>query len=543
MSKKKKPLDLEDRLNLVDYEHLLNHYTPSKFAMHFIGFIKLVNGASGEENKSPIIHYDMIDQLVKARQNLFVSFRGSAKTTALHEYLFLYIATYGGIPGFGEVNVAMYVSDTVDNGVKSMRTNLEFRWNNSEFLQKYVPKMLMTSTESGKAETKFTDVRWEFVNLDGKKFCVRGFGASTGVRGFKEYGQRPTWVGYDDLMSDKNAESATITRDIKHIIYKAARQALHPKKRMQVWTGTPFNKQDPLYEAASSESWNTRVYPICEEFPCSREDFRGGWEDRFSYDFVKGEYDSLLASGEIASFNQELMLKIVSDEDRLVFDDDIVWYSRSRVIKNRQLYNFYITTDFATSNGKKSDFSVISVWAYTNNGDWLLVDGMCKRQLMDENINKLFHFCSMYKPLSVGIEINGQQGGFIQWIKGQMLERNILFNLAKKGKTEGIRRTGAKIDSFKLFVPTIKAKKLWLPEEMKDSAHMDELLEELRFVTNEGFKSKHDDVSDTLSMLLDMDPYKPSQEMPTEYVENEEGTFAFSPDDPDDDVYTNSTVF
>ena len=529
-------LDLDARLNRVDYGYFDTEYVPSKFAHLFIGFIKMVNGSMGEENKSPIIHYDMLDQIVafpgkKSLQNLFVSFRGSAKTTALHEYMYLYLAVYGSIPGFGKVNVAMYISDTMDNGVKSMRNNLEFRWNNSDFLQKYIP------------DTKFTDVRWEFTNIDGKKFVTRGFGATTGVRGFKEYGERPTWCGFDDLMSDKNAESATITADIKKIVYKAARQAMHPRKRMQIWTGTPFNKSDPLYEAAGSKSWNTRVYPICEKFPVPKSEFKGAWEDRFNYDFVKNEYESLLESGEIGSFNQELMLRIASDEDRLVQDHEIVWYKRDTVLKNRSRYNFYITTDFATSEKKKSDFSVISVWAYTNNGDWLLVDGVCKRQLMDANINQLFKFVSIYKPLSVGIEINGQQGGFIQWIKGQMVDKNIFFNLAGKGTVEGIRRTGSKIVQFKLFVPTIKAKKMWFPEEMRDSDLIVEAMEEMRFATEAGFKSKHDDVADTMSMLLELDPFKPSEEATPEFVDDEEGTHAFFNDEPDEDIFRNSTVF
>lgn len=875
-------MDLDKRLNNVDYGYFNTVYVPSVFAHQFIGFIKMVNGSMGEENKSPIIHYDMLDQIVanpgkKSHQNLFVSFRGSAKTTALHEYMYLYLAVYGSVPGFGGVNVAMYISDTMDNGVKSMRNNLEFRWNNSDFLQKYVP------------ETKFTDVRWEFKNLEGKKFVTRGFGATTGVRGFKEYGERPTWChavgtdiqvgdwkgvveeypnrsdlrietgiqvaleglpqienvtkehmyhgkhltvkrhkkylangttkststcqwsedgwihaedltkfsyigspidyteeelpdnhvwfsdnefwwayglwlgdgslsegfvqwyiadtenhtvglkleqfllrtgktysiqqrkgcyqvrirdrklhrllkkqkqgnscklipeewmrlpidtqkqilygyiaadgfedyknnqircnsvylpmlkqfgtiaerlglpyhirktkkagtqifpngqlcetqeqheirfrenvkevlgfnvenqtsrgyshvliedgfiwrkvralsevkdtfvpihtpdhtyltdfglshncGFDDLMSDKNAESATITADIKKIVYKAARQAMHPKKRMQLWTGTPFNKSDPLYEAAGSKSWNTRVYPICEKFPVPRSEFRGAWEDRFDYDFVKNEYESLLESGEIGSFNQELMLRIASDEDRLVQDHEIVWYKRDSILKNRSRYNFYITTDFATSEKKKSDFSVICVWAYTNNGEWLLVDGICKRQLMDANINQLFKFVSIYRPLSVGIEINGQQGGFIQWIKGQMIDKNIFFNLAGKGTVEGIRRTGAKITQFKLFVPSIKAKKVWFPEEMRDSPLVVEAMEELRFATEDGFKSKHDDVSDAMSMLLELDPFKPSEESTPEFVDDEDGTHAFFNDEPDEDIFRNSTVF
>lgn len=452
-------------------------------------------------------------------------------TTALHEYMFLYLATYGGIKGIGEINVAMYISDTMENGVKSMRNNLEFRWSNSEFLQKYVPV------------ARFTDVRWQFENADGKRITIRGFGATTGVRGFKEYGERPTWCSLDDLMSDKNSESPTIIRDIKNIVYKAARQAMHPKKRIVVWTGTPFNKSDPFYEAASGKAWNVRVYPICEKFPCSKEEFRGAWEDRFPYSFVKNEYYSLLESGEISSFNQELMLRITSEESRLVMDSDLVWYNRDLVVKNRSKFNFYITTDFATSDGKKSDYSVCGVWAYTNNGEWLLVDGFCKRQLMDKNIDQLFRYVAIYRPLSVGIEINGQQKGFIQWLKGEMINRNIFFNFARQGSVEGIRRTGKKIASFKLFVPQIKAKKVWLPEEMKTDPLVVEILEEMAFVTDEGFQSKHDDASDMMSMLTEMDPYKPGEAVEVSYVEDEDGNHGMFVDDEDEDLYNSSTIF
>ena len=329
--------NLEELINEVDYKYLNEEYVPGIAALTFINFIKLVNGSGGEENKSPVIHMDMIDAVNEFNEDLFVSFRGSAKTSVVHEYMFLFIAVYGEFFDFGKVNVAMYISDTIDNGVKSMRKNLEFRYNNSDFLQQYVPY------------ANFTDVRWEFRNVDGHQFCVRGFGASTGVRGFKEYGKRPTWLGLDDLMSDKNAESATIVRDIRNIVYKAARQAMHPKKRKILWTGTPFNKRDPLYAASESKAWHTKVYPICERFPCSREEFVGAWEDRFGYDFVKNEYEVLLENGEIQGFNQELMLRIVSEDDRLVQDGDIRWYNRSTLIDNRSNFNFYITTDFATS--------------------------------------------------------------------------------------------------------------------------------------------------------------------------------------------------
>ena len=522
-------VELEDLIKQVDYIAMAGQI-PTEFALEFITFIKLVNGEGGEEHKSPIIHLDMLDQVVDFDENLFVSFRGSAKTTALHEYMFLYLATYGSIPKFGKVNVAIYVSDTIDNGVKSMRQNLEFRYNKSEFLQKYIPWV------------KFTDVRWEFKNLDGKSFCVRGFGASTGVRGFKEYGERPTWCGFDDLMSDKNAESATITKDIRNIVYKAARQALHPSKRKILWTGTPFNKKDPLYSAASSKSWNTRVYPICERFPCTEDEFVGAWEDRFPFEFVKNEYEKLKESGEIQAFNQELMLKIISEDDRLVQDNDIVWFNRDDVLTKKSQFNFYITTDFATSEKESADFSVISVWAYNNNGDWMYVDGTVKRQLMDANMDDLFRYVTQYKPLSVGIEIFGQQAGFVSWIKSEMPSRNIYFNLAKDlGSTkEGLRPTTNKMTRFLSILPLFKAKKIWLPKEMKDSVQIVEMLDELRNAAMAGFRSRHDDVIDTISMLGLMEAYKPS--MPDTMKFNKKSQIWEDFDD-ENEVVTNPYIF
>ena len=92
-------------------------------------------------------------------------------------------------------------------------------------------------------------------------------------------------------------------------------------------------------------------------------------------------------------------------------------------------------------------------------------------------------------------------------------------------------------------VPVIKAKKLWLPTELKEHELVVELLEEFRYATNEEFKSKYDDACDTVSMLLELEAYKPSAEEVPEYLHNEDGSMnAFYTQD-DDDIYKNSTVF
>ena len=102
-------LSLEKIIKDVDYVKLGNDYIPSTFAIKFINFIKLVNGEAGEENKSPLFHYEILDTIHKHNNVLVVVFRGGAKTTITAEYMILYIAVFGTLDGFGDVTVAMSV--------------------------------------------------------------------------------------------------------------------------------------------------------------------------------------------------------------------------------------------------------------------------------------------------------------------------------------------------------------------------------------------------------------------------------------------------
>ena len=498
------PWKVEDYLNNTNYK-IDPNYVPSEFALEFVTFIKLVNGQQGEEHKTPLVHYHMLDTLTKGgRRVINLCHRGIAKTTVMGEYLFLFIATYGEIPGFGRIDLALYVSDSIENGVKNMRKNLEFRWDNSDFLKQYVP------------EIRFTDIRWEFKNADGKVFIVKGYGAKTGVRGAKEMGKRPQLAVLDDLISDEDARSTTVIAAVEDTVYKAVNYALHPTKNMIIWSGTPFNAKDPLYKAVESGAWAVNVFPVCETFPCAQEDFRGSWPDRFTYEYVKTQYDEAVKLGKVETFNQELMLRIMSEEDRMIQDGDIGWYKLDAVLRNKSRFNFYITTDFATSLKDKADFSVISVWAYNNVGDWLWVDGICKRQLMDKNVDDLFRLCQMYKPQQVGVEVTGQQGGFISWIQNEMLNRNIFFPLASEGNDTkpGIRPNTNKMVRFNTVVPLFKARKIFFPVERKTEPTMAEAMNELSLVSVSGFRSKHDDFIDTISMLSSLTPWKPSEEAP-----------------------------
>ena len=501
---------LEEYLNEVKYN--FDGYTPSVDAIKFVNFIKLVNGGE-EANKTPVVHFKVLDNVFsKKKRHAIVCHRGFAKTTLLAEYLFLYIGVFGSVPNFGEVSLALYVADSAEGGAKNLRKNIEFRYNQSDFLQEYIPQV------------KFTDNRLEFINKSGKHFVVKMYGAKTNIRGTKELGIRPQLVVMDDLLSDQDAKSKTELENVKNNVHNAIAKALDPRRSKTIYIGTPFNKNDPLVEVVESGVWDVSVYPICEKFPADKKEFNGSWEDRFPYEYVKDEYDTAKSVGRVHSFNQELMLRIISDDNMVLTQNDVLFYDRTKLLDNRSNYLFYITTDFATSEKSASDYSVLSVWAVDNNKNFFLVDSIIERQLMDKNIEDLFRLVRIYKPQSVGIEITGQQGGFISWIQDKMIETGTIFNIAtEKGKSQlGIRPTTNKFQRFMDVVPLFKNKKIWIPKQFKDNNYYKEIFDELFNVSIDGFKSKHDDFLDTISMLMLMEIIYPSAYVEYQYNDNKD---------------------
>lgn len=546
------PKTVEEILNEVDYS-LLEKYKPSPETLKYINFCRLVSGES-MENKTPMVHLYALDQMFKNNDpTVIMCFRGMGKTTLACELLILYVACFGTMPikDFGPVKFMLYVGDSIENGVKSLRKNIEYRYQNSPYLQELIPNISIKNVDENGEENdsatvmgrKFTDVRLEFANKRGDHLVVRMYGVLTGIRGAKELGTRPQVALIDDVLTDEDARSDTVIATVESTIHKAVKHALHPRKHKMIWLGTPFNAKDPLYKAVESGAYNVACFPVCEKFPCSREEFKGAWEDRFTYEYVEQAYKEAYALKNVASFNQELMLRITTDEDRLMKESELNWFSRSSVIKNRSGYNFYITTDLATSEKKSADYSVISVWAINSNGDYMLVDGSCKKRLVDEWMDDLFRKVQIYSPLGVGIEVSGQQGGFIRFIQKEMFRRTVYFNLVSSGNSgePGIRPVGDKFSRFMLFLPQIKLGKLWIAEEMKSSDWYNEFIDEMSKATLNGFKSKHDDVLDTLSMLSSFEVYKPMAKI-VEYETEEDRRLFDSTDDKDFSISSN-TIF
>lgn len=520
-------------------------YVPSDDALKFIAFLR---ATGNEENNSPEVHYKIADALFSPDpvdwKVVIECTRGMGKSTTL-EYAVIYIAAMGEWPNFGKCPFLVFLGATNEGNVRAFFKNVASKIENSEFLRSILKINRQVDNEI------------EMVNVDGVETIVTGRGMNTNWRGIRsKRGDRPYALLADDVLPSEIMTSEALKNTVEMNWFNSALPALHPARHKIVYIGTPLAEDDLLHKLKNSGTYRIERYPLCSKFPCGKDEFDSVWPDRFSYDYTLGMYKQFEAAGKAQSFYTEYMLDITDLSTLLVEEGDVKWFDPMLVKKNKDNYNIYISTDFATSTKKSADFSCIAVWAINNNGDWMLVDGQAKRQTMQDNIQDLFEYVRKWRPISVGIETSGQQGGFLSIIDEEMQRKNTYFSLAKKkgNKEPGIRPTKDKVHRFVTGVqPRFKQGKIWFPkpELAKNNPRLLELVEEMshelsRFTLAGGVKAlAHDDAIDLLNQLSEMDTYAPSEVADGDFFQEHNKSDIWEDWDDDEGKYAGnmSTVF
>jgi len=521
---------VNDLLDRVDYN--FPGYIPSKDALDFINFMRLVLGEE-PENSNPLAHYFLMDVIFRhvdpwkyygfqsdiARINYIavMCHREFSKSVLLGTMLVLYMAYHGKLPGFGSVNFGGYIGNSVRGGVRQNMQTIAGVYKDSDFLQDKFEYTHFTDTA-----VKF--VRHPRLNQDGstrktdikigkRTFVVEGYGAMAGPRGARDGLVRPQFFIIDDVIKNAaDSRSDVILGNIRKMIEEDVGYALHGGSSFCIYIGTPFNLRDPLMNALIDGTWTPVVFPIAERISLdiTKEQFKGSWEDRHSYENVMIKYKTAAYKGTLPAFMQEQMLRVASEEDRLVTDEMINWFSREEVLRHGHMYNWYMTSDLTTSGEKGSDFSAIGVWAINDNGDFMLVDLFIKKAEIEEQHDWFVKKAGKYKAyrgwLEAGVEVDGNQRTHITALKLLMQKYTTYFTIAKQisRNQEGVLRRmvqGNKFDYFQLMMPAFQNGKIWFAEELRKTPDMIELLAELSYVTYEGFGSRHFDGLDMISQL------------------------------------------
>lgn len=560
--------NVDEALDCIDLT--FNGYTPSKDALKFFNVVRLVLGEDPEVDNG-LMHYFLVDlvfgnikrenfpysQEINARIRLnprkiaIIASRFSAKSTIITAFMPIYIAVTGHMPNFGDVMFWVSFGDSQQAGAKVQANTIRDICEDSKFCKEYFENM------------RFTDEECEFIrkgsgSVKSRAFMFKVKGAAGGsVRGIRYKTERPQIFSFDDIIKNEaDANSPIIMNKLRSMIYSDAENATGKKGKIII-VNTPFNKKDPVYAALESGVWTPVCIPICEKISLDmkKEDYRGSWESMKSFEDIMERYEDAYYGDTLREFNQELMLRISSEEDKLVKEEHIQWYDRRTLLKNLGNYNLYMTTDLTASNSTKGDFSCTMMWALSSNNDWFLLDLSVKKMTIAEQYDPIFKMVREYgsrlgRHIYVGVEIDGQQQLNLHSLKKQMIETNTFFTFARQigspfGK-EGISRrqaTGAKHEQFMRVFPLFQQHKIFLPEDLKDSPDMKEVLNELNYITYEGIGSKHDDALDCISMLANMETITPSiqQDIPEVFIDRGSIWSAF--DAEDNAEWGGSTVF
>jgi hypothetical protein len=538
----------------------LDWYIPSDFTIEFMIFIRLVLGEE-PENTSPKAHYFFIDCIFQqpnvkpffmARgvdfdelndRVIILASREFSKST-LVTYLFLYMAAKGKIPGFGKVNYGIYISDSMRNNVATTMDTIRKVYMESKYLKSIFEETRLVQHEVNfirKPTTKKEiDDYHQAVNVEGLKptevpgrmkrtFTLVGIGAATGGRGSRDGLARPDFTVFDDMIpSEKDASSDATLDAVESTIEADILPGMNNNNNFSIMIGTPYGKKDPVYRRIEQGSWLPVVFPRGESIPSgTEEEFVSVWPDRHSYKNCKRDYKKAMLAkesgdnGPMRRLMQEHYLRISSEEDRMISDQMINWYNRSKMMSKLNQYNLYMTTDFTTTGNAGSDLSGTAMWALGAKGDWFLLDLSLRKKELTEQYSDVFSMVNTwtrynYRGVTVGVEVDGGQRAHIQALKDRMVERNEWFTIGRqrdsKPGSEGIMSRlegGNKHWRFRMTLPLFQNHKIWFPEELRDNPDMKELLEELEYCTYTAFGSAHDDGADLISQLLMMESIQP----------------------------------
>jgi len=527
IKKNQKKFDLDKALDTIDLS--FNGYIPSEDALEFFTLMRLVQGEDFEFS-TPLFHYWLVDLMFgnitrdhypysrEVRDSIYinnkriciVASRGIAKSTIVTAFYPVYCAIKGRTPDGTKTEFHLMVAASQQGGGRVMAKAVQSLCEDSVFCQNYFESMRFTETESefirkGKAKAK------------NRVFLARYIGFGGGIRGVRSNigSERPDHIIFDDvILNSETAYSDTIMTSLRTIIKADAINALRGGGKGKIFSvATPFHLLDPIIEMLTGGAYTPVAIPICEKIyeGMPKEEYKGAWESMHPYEAVMEQYESAIASNATREFNQERMLRINSNEDRMIKDSMINWYDRKVLLKEVQSYNFYITTDFTTTSEAKSDFSALAVWAVNHNRDYFLVDLCVKRQGIAEQYEELFRMVNFWsshgRPLEVGIEIDGQQKAHLFALQEMMVKKGEFFVFARQkgaqfGKVGILSRSSSssKHERFRVMLPHFQNNKFYFPNELKDTPDMKEALTQLKYTTWEAFGG-HDDFPDVISQL------------------------------------------
>lgn len=327
-------------------------------------------------------------------------------------------------------------------------------------------------------------------DAEGKTKVVRieAYGKGSNIRGLSYGAMRPKVVVLDDPQDVEDATSDSVSK--KDFEWFMGEIRFLGKDTRVFLIGNNLGMTcitEKVYNNAELLEFDRMICPLYQ-------DGESTWKERFTKEFLEKEREAYRNMGQIDMWVRERMCECISEDSRLFRREDFRYYPVSDMMNVAGKGNVYIRVDAAFSKRDSADFTSICVCAIDNEDNWFVLDVIYGRFDLNEKIKHLFNAVRKWRPVNVGVEVDAQQIGFKESLLREMPREQTYFNLVE------IRSMGKrKEERIIQLQPRFALGKIFFPQNADWLAEMEM---ELTLFHMQGTKAEHDDLIDSLSMML-----------------------------------------
>jgi len=297
-------------------------------------------------------------------------------------------------------------------------------------------------------------------------------------------GSRPTLIILDDIESYETVESKLERERTKRFVYGEVLKAFDAKKFKFINIGNYIHQDSIVVNFENDKRFKTVKIPIFDEG-------KSVWEDRFSTQLMRDEYESYKDGGQGNLWLMEMMCQIIDEENAVFKRSDFCYIQKEEALKLSRYT--YTLCDLALTQNARSDYTAFVTIGLSEENDIFVLDVTAGKwsAKTDKIGRELYALYEREKPIRIGIENKAGVEGFF-FVLDTLAKENGSYLPLDEIKASNV--PDAKFKRISALQPLFRAKKIHFCEGIE---FLSELEEELLTFP----RSKHDDLVDALSYL------------------------------------------
>lgn len=408
----------------------------------------------------------------RIKEVAWIAFRESAKTSYAKLFIIWLICykkrMYINVDSFDKENAERILFDIAFEMTNNKKLKFDYG--------------VLFSKERGLAEIKQNRIN-NFVTQNGIR--VEAHSTQESVRGRIHLNQRPDFLLFDDIETNKTKESEAYTKQVRDHLTEA--QAGMSTDGFILYLGnyiTEYGNIQWLMERAKTYTGlRIRNVPVVI-------DGKPAWDSKYAMTDEEAERTGKVSIEEKRKqlgslvFSYEMM-NLPIDEMTAEFKKDYVQLETEEAVSKLNTTCF-ITIDSAVSEKESSDYTGITINRISEQNKWYIKTYRLKcnsKALIDH----MFFLHKTYNPTFIGLEETSFTMAIKPFLEEEMRKRQIFFSVTPL-KHRGVNKE----QRIRGLIPRWENKSIFLVGDNND------LIDEMRTFP----KGQHDDVIDSLAMQL-----------------------------------------